>query len=303
MVSAAVAFLPAAVSLLLLEALCMQISGVSLTLTWPCRLCLLRVLCMMPLLQAFPFPSTLGAVTLHPFSQACVFIYSSCGKWAFPPLLWSFPPTAAFTGFPAPDCWVVLLLLPAGVFVYSSLGWWVFPPLLWCFPPSATLTSFPTPGCWAFAPTPALSGQARLVYLQFGEGFPFPSLWRSVRPTLFATCLYCSYCLLLNFSFFPGWGSVCPGGCADLAQGCLWKYCIPLSSPCGLRLPKPSGRGHLGSGALLISPFNMKWRCSAQARGVEGSKFYLFSVALPARCVSSVSPRFHFRTRLSASSL
>jgi hypothetical protein len=44
MVSATVACLPAAVSLLLLEALFMQISGVSLALTWPCRLCLLRVL-------------------------------------------------------------------------------------------------------------------------------------------------------------------------------------------------------------------------------------------------------------------
>jgi hypothetical protein len=32
-----------------------------------------------------------------------------------------------------------------------------------------------------------------------------------------------------------------------------------------------------------------------QAGGVEGSKFCLFSVALPARCVSSISPRFHFR--------
>jgi hypothetical protein len=42
--SAAMARLPAAVSLLLLEALFMQISGVSLPLTWPCRLCLLKVL-------------------------------------------------------------------------------------------------------------------------------------------------------------------------------------------------------------------------------------------------------------------
>jgi hypothetical protein len=50
-----------------------------------------------------------------------------------------------------------------------------------------------------------------------------------------------------------------------------------------------------GPGALLISPFNVKWRCSALAGGVEGSKFYLFSVVLPARCVSSVSPRFHYR--------
>jgi hypothetical protein len=38
--SEAVAHLPAAVSLLLLEALFMQISGVSLILTWPRRLCL-----------------------------------------------------------------------------------------------------------------------------------------------------------------------------------------------------------------------------------------------------------------------
>jgi hypothetical protein len=44
MVSAAVACLPAAVSLLLLEVLFMQISRVSLAFTWPCRLCLFRVL-------------------------------------------------------------------------------------------------------------------------------------------------------------------------------------------------------------------------------------------------------------------
>jgi hypothetical protein len=57
-----------------------------------------------PLLQAFPFPSTLGEVTLHPLSQACMLVYSSRGKWVFPPLLWSFPPSATFTSFPAPGC-------------------------------------------------------------------------------------------------------------------------------------------------------------------------------------------------------
>jgi transposase InsO family protein len=50
-----------------------------------------------------------------------------------------------------------------------------------------------------------------------------------------------------------------------------------------------------GPGALLVSPFNVKWRFSVQAGGVEGSKFCLFSVPLPARCVSSISPRFHCR--------
>jgi hypothetical protein len=58
-----------------------------------------------PLLQAFPFPITLGEVTLHPLSQACMFIYNSHGKWVFPHLLWSFPPTTTFTSFPAPGCW------------------------------------------------------------------------------------------------------------------------------------------------------------------------------------------------------
>jgi hypothetical protein len=176
----------------------MQISAVSLALTWPHRRWLLRV--CEPLLQAFPFPRTLGEVTLHPLSQGYVFVYSSLGRWVFPPLLWSFPLSTTLTSFPAPACWAH------------------------------------TCSCWS------LSGQARLVYLQFQEGFPSPLLWSSGHPTLFATCLYCSYCLLLSFSFCPGWGSVCPGGYAALAQGCLWKYRIPLSSPCPC-LPTSSGSG------------------------------------------------------------
>jgi hypothetical protein len=50
-----------------------------------------------------------------------------------------------------------------------------------------------------------------------------------------------------------------------------------------------------GRGALLVSPFDVKWRFSVLAGDVEGSKFCLFSVVLPAKCVSSVSPRFHYR--------
>jgi hypothetical protein len=79
------------------------------------------------------------------------------------------------------------------------------------------------------------------------EGFPLPSLQHSGLPALFAMCLFCCYCLLFSFSFFPGWGSVCPGGYADLAQGSLWEYLVPLSSPCGPHLPKPSGRCHLAA--------------------------------------------------------
>jgi hypothetical protein len=182
----------------------MQISGVSLALTWSHRLCLFRVLlCRSLCYRLSPFQA-LGKVTLPQHCQACVFIYSSCGRWVFPPLLCSFPPTATFTSFPAPDYWAVLLLLLAAMFIYSSRGKWVFPPLLWSFPPSATLTSFPTPGCWAHAPLlPEALQPARLVYLQSREGFPSPNLQCSGHPTLFPACLNCSYCLLLSFSFFP----------------------------------------------------------------------------------------------------
>jgi hypothetical protein len=132
----------------------------------------------------------LEEVTLHLLSQACVFVYSSCGKWVFPPLLWSFPP-------------------------------------------STTLTSFPAPACSACA-RPLLEPlqPAGLVYLQFQEGFPSPNLQHSVHPTLFPMCLYCSYCLLLSFSFFPGWRLVCPGVYAALAQGCLWLLWLSTSALC-----------------------------------------------------------------------
>jgi hypothetical protein len=166
-----------------------------------------------PLLQAFPFPSTLGKVILHPPCQACVFIYSSCGRWVFPPLLWSFPPTATFTSFPAPDYRAVLLLLPAAMFVCSSRGKWVFPPLLWSFPPSTTLTSFPAPGCWARAPAPARACPACLFTVP--GRIPFPQSSALSAPHPLSQCLYCSYCLLLSFSFFPGGGQSVQGLCCS----------------------------------------------------------------------------------------
>jgi hypothetical protein len=149
----------------------------------------------MPLLQAFPFPSTLGEVTLHQLSHACVFIYSSRGKWVFPPLLWNFPPTTTFT-------------------------------------------SFPTPGCWACAATPAFTG--RLVV----RDFPSPPFGAQGAPPSLL-CVFFVVIAYYSVFFFPEWGLACPGGYADPAQGCLWEYHVPLSSPCGPHLPKPPGCWHL----------------------------------------------------------
>jgi hypothetical protein len=124
----------------------MQISVVSLTLTCPCRLCLLRVLlCMMPLLQAFPFPSTLGEVTLHPLSQACVLFTVhmgggsspfSCGVFLPPLLLQAFPLLVAGRAPPLPPSPlqpgpVCLFTVPGGIPLptFSAQG---APPSLLC---------------------------------------------------------------------------------------------------------------------------------------------------------------------------
>jgi hypothetical protein len=147
-----------------------------------------------PLLQAFPFPSTLGEVTLHPLSQACVFIYSSCGRWVFPPLLWSFPP-------------------------------------------SATFTSFPAPGCWADATAPAFS--SRFVVRDFPS---HPSAFRAPHPLCYVSFLL----LLLIIQFFSlfslGVGRSVQGAMLIWPRVVCGSTAVPLSSPCGPRLPKPSGR-------------------------------------------------------------
>jgi hypothetical protein len=105
-------------------------------------------------------------------------------------------------------------------------------------------------------------------------------------PAFFAMCLFCCYCLLCSFfSFFLGLRAVCPRDYADLAQDCLWEYQVPLSSPCGLHLPKQSGCWH-----LVVA-----WGCYAWAGCVEESEFCHFSVVFPVMCISSISPRFYFR--------
>jgi hypothetical protein len=112
-------------------------------------------------------------------------------------------------------------------------------------------------------------------------------------PTLFPVCLYCSYCLLLSFSFVPWVGICLSRGYAALAQACLWEYCSAMKLTWSTSSQAVWVWANGGLGAPLVSPFNVKWRFSVPAGGVEGSKFCLFSVILPAKCVSSVSPRFH----------
>jgi hypothetical protein len=145
------------------------------------------------------------------------------------------------------------------------------------------------------ATAPAFSGPACLFTVPGGiplSHFSIQGAPPSLLLVLIVLIAYYSVSL-----FFPGWGSICPGGYAALAHGCLWEYQILLSSFCVPHLPKPSGCWCLvvARGALLVSLFSMKWRCSAHAGGVEGSKFCLFWVIFPVMYISSFSPRFYFR--------
>jgi hypothetical protein len=93
----------------------------------------------LPLLQTFPL---LFAEHVLLLLLAGLFVYSSCRKWIFPPLLWSFPSTTALQAFPL----LVAGCTPAptgasparpGLFIYSYRKY--SPPPLFgaqCIPPS-----------------------------------------------------------------------------------------------------------------------------------------------------------------------
>jgi hypothetical protein len=148
-----------------------------------------------PLLQAFPFPSTLGEVTLHAFSGLRLYLQFTWEVGLHPSPL-RFPPIAAFTSFPAPDHWACAAA-PAGWSVCLHLTWEVgLPPSPVEF--SSLCHSHKLSHSWLLGAhhhsRPLFSCQDWLVYLQSREGFPSHPLLSSGWPILFAICLYCSYC-------------------------------------------------------------------------------------------------------------
>jgi hypothetical protein len=71
--------------------------------------------------------------------------------------------------------------------------------------------------------------------------FPlFPEL-REPHPLCYVSFFSC-LSVIQFFFFLGGWGSVFPGGYADLSQGWLWEYHVPLIfSPVDLCLPSRLG--------------------------------------------------------------
>jgi hypothetical protein len=213
----------------LLEALFMQISGVSLTLTSPCRLCLLRVLCMSLCYKLSPFQAHWGTWHCTHFLRPVCLFTAHMGSRSSPLSCGVFLPLLLLQAFPLLIAGPVLLLLPAAVFVYSSCGWCVLPPLLWSFPPSTTLTSFPAPGCFVRVPAPARASPACPACLFTVPGrIPFPQSLALSEPHPLSHVSLLFLLLITQFLFFP-WvevglsrGLCCSG--TGLSVGVPW-YC------------------------------------------------------------------------------
>jgi hypothetical protein len=124
------------------------------------------------------------------------------------------------------------------------------------------------------------------IFLRFSISWVVSSLMFLVHLSVYSLCSL--------FHFFPRVGVRLSRGYAALAQGCLWEFAIPRSSPFP-HLPKPYGHGRVAArGPSLF--FRLTWSGDSLCLlEVEGSKFCLFLVILPAKCVSGVSPRFPYR--------
>jgi hypothetical protein len=247
-----------------------------------------------PLLQAFPFPSTLGRWHCTRFLRPASLFTAQVGSWSSPLSCGVFFPPLLLQAFPLLIAAHVLLLLPASMFVYSSHGKWVFPLSCGVFLPPPLSQAFLLLVAGRMPPLPPehlQPGPACLLTVLGSIPLPCFLALRAPHPL-------CNVSLLFLLLFFP-WGVVglsrglCCSG-PGLSVGVTRTANLTLSASSQAVWAQAAG----SPGALLVSPFNVK-----PGGGVEGSTFFLFSVVLPARCVSSVSPRFHYRKHAFCSSL
>jgi hypothetical protein len=165
--------------------------------------------------------------------------------WGDPTFLWSVP---HFSHFYKPSplqahwgrwCHTHLLQL----FIYSSHGECPSPSLRWSMPHfSRCYKLSPLQAHWGRWCHTHLLWSACLFTLPWGTAPPPLSGAEGTPPSFLHVFFYSAACLLFRFFlFFPGWGSVCPEGYSDLAQGCLWEYHVLLSSHGGLLLPSRLG--------------------------------------------------------------
>jgi hypothetical protein len=193
----------------------------------------------------------------------------------------------------SPTC----LLHLQSFFIYSLHGEVPLPTSSGVFHMTTTVTSFPTPRLLGGGRHSCLLWLACLFTVPCGTA-PLPLSELRAPSSLCYISFFSQELVYYSVCFFPLWagGTVCPGvvlTCPRVVCGstayCIFAHLMVCISEAGKELA--SG----GMGALLVSLFNVKWGCRAWAGGVEVLEFCLFLVFFPARCTSSISPRFYFR--------
>jgi hypothetical protein len=226
----------------------MQISGVTLALTCPHRLCLLRVLCMSHCYKLSPFQAHWGRWHCTSFLRPVCLFTVHVGSGSYPLSCGVFLPLPFSQAF---------LLLVAGRMRPRSHP---LRPGLACL--------FRVPG-----------------------GIPLHPSSELRRPTLFIVLI--AYYSVSLFSLGGIWS----------VQGpmLIWPRVV-----CGSTMYPLAHLVRVSLSHLAMGDWRWPWgppgfsiQCEVEMLfagwGCGGSKFCLFLVALPSRCVSSVSPRFHFR--------
>jgi hypothetical protein len=216
--------------------------------------------------------------------------------WVFPPSSVEFSSHHGF--YKLSHSWLLgSITAPASCHVCLQLTWEEgLPPLLWSFSPSTTLTSFPAPGCWAHTPAPTKASPACPSLFIYSSGKD------SLHPIFGAQCNPPSFpCVFIVLIAYYSVSLISLSGDRSVQGAMLiWpkvvcgSTAVLLSSSC-LCFPKPSGSRWLvawGHSWFL----HLTWTGDALHDLEVGreSMFWLFSVVFPARCVSSVSPRFDY---------
>jgi hypothetical protein len=250
-----------------------------------------------PLLQAFPFPR--GYCT-HVVRPACLFTVHVGGGSS---------PLSCEVFLPLPLSQAFLLLItgqcccscqPPYLFTVhvgsgsSLLSCRVFLPLP-CSPAFPLLVAGHVPHSRSHQ---RLSGPPSLfIYSLFTVPgrIPFPQSSALSVPHPLSCMSLLLLLLITQFLFFSPGGGQSVQEAMLLSQASLWEYHSTTKLTWSASSQAIWAPATGGPGALLVSPFNLKWRFSALAGGVEESKLCLFSVIMPAKCVSSVSKRFHYR--------
>jgi hypothetical protein len=236
-------------------------------------------------------------------AAAAGFIYCRSQEWAlhspsstgsvYLEFSWTHAPFVSSSIQPYPPVAIAVLF-------YLEFAWGGgLPPLQWSLPHDSSCSKLSLLlGCWAGAATPAFSGQ--LVYLQFPwRCAPLPLCKaQGTRPLCNVSFLFSCLFIIQFFFFFPGRGSVYPGGYADLSQGVPHTtYLLTWWSPKQFRswwlvVWEPSWFLHLMWLGDVMSRLRV-WRCQSFA-----SSWWFF---LPG--VSPVSlQEFTLGSMLSASS-